>query len=131
MNTLELVAKAPLHTNVWADEAYAGLDAGIRYPVRLLHAHGIPTCQSCEGGEGHAYDLPSIDMTEPRAFEAMSVLEVAAVPVRSVLSIWRVEHAVPDARIWRVELHKALPERADDRPMFIAAHLHRDCWVNP
>src|SRR5438094_367647 len=119
-DTLELIAKAPLHTNVWNDGAYEDLDAGIRYSVRLLHAHGIPTCQSCEGGEGHSYRYPSIDMTESRAFEAMSVLEYAAVPVRSVSSIWRVEHAVPDERIWRIELRKALPERADDLPTFIA-----------
>ena len=31
---------------------YQGLDDGIRFAVRVLHAAGFETCQSCEGGPG-------------------------------------------------------------------------------
>jgi hypothetical protein len=126
--TLQLKAKVPIHSEVQGERFYDGIDPGIRFAVRLLHAHGIPTCQSCEGGEGHAYDVPSVDLNEPRAFEAMSVLECAGIAVRDVSSIWAVVDGVPDERIWRIRLRDSLHDRASDRPTFITGHLHRDCW---
>jgi hypothetical protein len=127
--TLELTPLFPLHTEAWADVDYEALDVGIRFAVRVLHAAGISTCQSCQGGEGHAYVYPSIDMTEARAFEAMAVLERYGIRVRDVSSIWRVEGGVPGEHIWRITLYEDVAARADERPMFIAAHLHRDCWI--
>lgn len=119
---------APVHTEIRSDKKYADMDPGIRYPVRLLNAHGIPTDESCQGGEGHACPRPCIFMPEPRAFEAMNVLQNAGVEVREVASIWSVDDGVPNERRWRLVLRRAMPERATDRPMFIAGHLHRDCW---
>lgn len=121
----------PVFTEVRSEKKYADMDPGIRYPVRLLHAHGIPTNESCQGGEGHAFHDPSIVMQEGRAFEAMNQLERCGIPVREVVSRWSVDDGVPNERSWVVVLRRALPERADDLPMFISGHLHRDLWVSP
>ena len=125
---LTLEPTAPLHVRVRSDEFYEGLDAGIRYAIRALHADGIPTCQSCEGGEGHAYARPSVDLSEDRAWEAMERLEARGIRVRDVSTIWRIENASPVERIWRITLRDKLTDRADTLPMFFTGHLHRDCW---
>ena len=36
------------------------VDAGIVRAVRILRSAGIPTYESCEGGEGHAFAEPTI-----------------------------------------------------------------------
>jgi hypothetical protein len=83
--------KMPIRSIIWSDESYLGLDAGIRFGVRVLHAHGIETCQSCQGGEGHCYDRPTIDMVagadDSEGFRALACLQT-------------------------------LEARADDKPMF-------------
>lgn len=38
----------------------AKIDIGIRPAVELLLEHGFNTFESCEGGHGHAFDLPTI-----------------------------------------------------------------------
>ena len=35
------------------------LDEGIRNAVVLLNKYGFKTFESCEGGEGHCYDVPN------------------------------------------------------------------------
>lgn len=42
------------------DETEWKLDAGIRGAVLLLRSRGIETLESCEGGEGHSYPVPTI-----------------------------------------------------------------------
>jgi hypothetical protein len=42
-------------------EPVTGCDLGIAGWVNLLRFHGIETCQSCQGGEGHSYPEPTID----------------------------------------------------------------------
>lgn len=129
VDTLEFLPEHPLHTAVWADASYENLDPGIRFAVRALHAAGISTCQSCQGGTGHAYEYPSIDMVDGRAFEAMTVLERHGISVRGVLSIWRIQDGVPEDRVWRIELREDVGGMVDQRPQFLTAHLHRDCWT--
>src|ERR1700680_2107984 len=36
------------------------IDLGIRQAVKRLQEHGIETCESCEGGPGHAYPEPTV-----------------------------------------------------------------------
>lgn len=42
------------------DESEWKLDEGIRDTVLLLRSGGIETLESCEGGEGHSYPVPTI-----------------------------------------------------------------------
>ena len=41
---------------------YADLDPGIRDVVRLLRDHGWNTTCSCQGGVGHSYQHPSVEI---------------------------------------------------------------------
>jgi hypothetical protein len=36
------------------------LDQGIAHYVHVLVEHGIETYESCEGGEGHAFPVPTV-----------------------------------------------------------------------
>src|SRR4051812_9208509 len=53
-------------TNIAGDiEAFAPavdmeLDAGIRQAVLILRRAGIETFESCEGGDGHAFEVPTV-----------------------------------------------------------------------
>ena len=125
---------ADFHTKMQSEAFYAGLDEGIRFPVRVLHAHGIETGQSCEGkngkhpagahGEGHSYDHPTIDLWgQPvelaTAFHAMTVLTTYGLEPDSVALRWRVINGLPVEPLWRVTLAKVFPERADEQPTFV------------
>jgi len=107
---------------VKSDKWYAELDPGIRFAVRILHARGIETQQSCEGGEGHAYDHPSIDIQSSgraNGFAALAALEDYGLRVRDVALMWTVDKGRPSEQFWRITLWQAWPERADEKPMFV------------
>lgn len=128
--TTDLTPTVPVHTSLASDGFYEGLDRGIVYAVRVLHAAGIDTSQSCQGGDGHAYEGPTVDVPE-RAFAAMETLESHGMPVREVSHRWLIVDGVPAQVVWSVELRHDAEKYADNRPMFIAGHLHRDCWATP
>lgn len=105
------------------EEFYRGLDPGIRFAVRVLHSAGIETCQSCQGGEGHAYDNPTIDLIagadEARGFAAIAALSEYGIPVIELAIVWPMCHGHPYEKLWRIVLKHAIPDRADERPIFI------------
>jgi hypothetical protein len=113
----------PLRTKVWGGpNAYAALDEGIRFAVRVLHAHGIETCQSCQGGDGHAYPVPTVDLlaaTDATGFAALAYLHGFGLPVVSVSKHWAVSNGEPYEMIWRIEFARPCPERADEPLMFL------------
>ncbi len=117
-----MTSAATSHSLMGSYEFYAQLDPGIRFPVRVLHAHGIETGQSCEGGKGHAYDKPTVDLrdggTRPVGFAALSALEDYGLRVADVALFWRVDKGVPVENFWRLTLRQAWPERADEVPIF-------------
>lgn len=112
----------PERSLVKSDKWYSHLDPGIRFAVRVLHARGIETGQSCEGGDGHAYDHPTIDLQDgsrrPAGFAALAALEDYGLGVHSISLHYRVDRGLPDECFWRVTLRQPWPERADDKPMF-------------
>lgn len=111
---------------VATEDWYAGLDAGIRFPVRVLHARGVETGQSCEGGEGHSYDRPTVDLRDggihPIGFAALTALEEYGLRVRDVALLWVIENGLPVETFWRLTLWQSWPERADERPIFTWAY---------
>jgi hypothetical protein len=79
------------------DGWYLRLDAGIRFAVRVLHAAGgVETCQSCQGGQGHAYDRATVDLIassdDALGFRALAALHEYRLPVRDVSLVWSVRH---------------------------------------
>lgn len=104
-----------------SDRWYQGLDEGIRFAVRVLHARGIETAQSCEGGERHSYDHPTVDLigAQPGAgFAALAALTEYGLRVRDLALLWTVRYGLPSESFWRLTLWQPWPERADEKPMF-------------
>ena len=102
---------------------YQGLDHGIRFAVRVLHAAGIETCQSCQGGKGHSYDRPTVDLIaradDATGFAALSSLTDYGLPVEGVAIHWNIRNGVPYEKLWRITFAAGLNDRADDIPIFI------------
>ena len=112
-----------------SEKWYSGLDDGIRFPVRVLHARGIETGQSCEGGEGHAYDHPTVDLlgnTPSAGFAALAALTEYGLRVRDVALLWPVNQGLPGENFWRITLCQPWPGRADEYPMFVWNYEARD-----
>lgn len=121
------VGALTVRDHMMPDAWYLALDAGIRFPVRVLHAAGgIETCQSCEGGAGHAYHAPSIDLIAngegALGFRALAALSECGIDVWEIALVWLVRHGLPVERVWRITLRRAYPERADERPIFISRY---------
>lgn len=68
------------------------LDTGIEAAVRVLHAAGIDTFESCEGGTGHAYPEPTVRFrgTEPEGHRAFLTAVSAGLPVAELRRTWPV-----------------------------------------
>lgn len=102
---------------------YARIDTGIRFPVRVLHAAGLETCQSCEGGPGHDYPVPSIELPtdggDSTGFAAMAALATFGLDVSEVSLVWSVSRGLPGGCVWRLTLRRAWPERADEELTFV------------
>lgn len=122
---LLLDPEIPLRTMVWTEPgAYDGIDAGIRFAVRVLHARGYETCQSCEGGEGHSYDNPTVDLIagsrDANGFGAVAELVPYGLQVTRVSQVWNLDPlGRPYETIWRIEFKRPFPERADEEMMFV------------
>jgi hypothetical protein len=112
----------PVRSMTVSEPWYEGLDVGIRFPVKVLHAKGIETGQSCQGGDGHSYDRPTIDLRDggsrPLGFAALAALEDYGLRVRDISLVWTIDKGIPVDNFWRITLRQAWPERADERPIF-------------
>lgn len=114
-------------TKIMPDSWYEILDEGIRFPVRVLHAAGLETCQSCQGGEGHDMPHPTIHLPSPGrdadGFHALAALASYGIDVLHVGIQWSVVQGMPTDRVWSIELRRAYPERATEKPNFVYACL--------
>lgn len=110
--------------NMMAPEPwYLKLDKGIRFPVRVLHAAGFETCQSCQGGKGHPYDQATIEMIatgdDSEGFGALAALQAYGLPVDAVAIVWPVKNGLPYERLWRITFSRDMQDRTHDKPIFI------------
>jgi hypothetical protein len=101
---------------------YRGLDPGIRFAVRVLHAAGFETGQSCQGGSGHAYGVPTVEIVaqgdDAIGFGALAALQSYGLPVDEIAIVWPIRHGIPYEKNWRITFSKTMESRADDRPIF-------------
>ncbi len=123
MATLKIHA-APLRDMMMPEEFYKGLDVGIRFAVRVLHAAGgVETCQSCQGGKGHSYDRPTVDMIATRddalGFRALAALAYYGLPVADVAIVWNIANRLPFEKLWRITFTRTMEERAEETPLFV------------
>jgi hypothetical protein len=68
------------------------IDPGIRKAVELFQKHEIETCESCEGGPGHAYPEPTVAFygTSEAGWRAVAVCLAYGLPVMSLRRVWDV-----------------------------------------
>jgi hypothetical protein len=121
------------------EKFYQRLDPGIRFAVRVLHANGFETCQSCaasgsfgEGsgkkkGDKHSYSEPAIDMpinsNDYEIFGALSSLAAYGLPVSNIAIVWNVQtNGLINEKIGRITFWCTMGERADEIPMFIYSY---------
>ena len=97
------------------------LDDGIAGAVEILVENGIETCQSCEGGEGHAYPTPTVEFLAGDAgvgFKALGIAFTHGLPVSSLSLFWSIQNGVPTWPYWKMELSEKTPRsiKANSRP---------------
>lgn len=115
----------PLRNMMWPEKSYKALDRGIRFAVRVLHAAGFETCQSCQGGKGHAYDRPTIDMlaqgNDARGFGALDALRQYGLLVDQIAIVWQIsaQNGLPYEKLWRITFAETMEARADEPPSFV------------
>lgn len=121
----------PLRDMMMPEEFYQGLDVGIRFAVRVLHATGgIETCQSCQGGKGHSYDRPTIDLiaggNDSKGFLALSALADYGLPVSNIAILWNVKNGLPYEKMWRITFDHTMENRANEKPIFVWCYRAQD-----
>lgn len=112
---------------MWPEKSYQSLDRGIRFAVRVLHAAGIETCQSCQGGKGHPYPEPTVELVaggdDAKGFAALAALRSYGLPVASIALVWRVENSTPFEKNWSITFYKTMEDRADEKPLFVYGYI--------
>jgi len=80
------------------------LDPGIRTAVETLHAAGIATFESCEGGKGHSYAEPTVRFHggSEEGLHALSVAIKAGLPVLDLRKVWPVIDSEPTGPWWEL-----------------------------
>jgi hypothetical protein len=99
-----------------------GLDSGIEHYVAILRSQGIETCQSCEGGPGHAYLEPTVDFLGGKAEGPRAVAAALAygLPVSELRRLWHVVDGEIEGPIWsmtfsaKADAHLALQRAKAD-----------------
>lgn len=114
----------PIRDMMMPESFYQALDAGIRFAVRVLHAAGgIETCQSCQGGKGHSYDRPTVDLiaghSDAIGFRALAALTDYGLPVADVAILWNIQNGLPYEKLWRITFRKTMEDRANDKTVFV------------
>jgi hypothetical protein len=117
----------PIRTKMREAKDYDDIDRGIVFAVKVLHAAGIATCQSCQGGEGHCYPEPSVDLvagpSDSDGFAALAALRDYGLPVSRVMLVWDIQNGLPYSKLWRITFVRSMEDRADDWPSF--EHCYR------
>ncbi len=93
----------------------SGLDPGIRHYVLILRSQGIETCQSCEGGDGHAYPEPTIEFWGGRAegLRAVAVAMAYGLPVAELRRVWNMQDGELIGPIWAITFSR---KKEEERP---------------
>src|ERR1051325_803363 len=81
------------------------LDRGIARAVDVLRAAGVETCQSCEGGAGHAFPEPTIEFygTSAAGWFALKVCLDHGFPVKQLRRFWCVQETnIPTGPYWAI-----------------------------
>jgi hypothetical protein len=81
---------------------YMRIDAGIRRHVRILFENGIETCESCEGGKGHAFPEPTVCFFggHGEGFRALGIALEHGLKVFELRRIYQILDGEPNGPYW-------------------------------
>lgn len=88
---------------LWLDD----LDPRIAPYVKVLHANGIETFESCEGGSDHAMPEPTIRFHggRPEGFRALAVAQTYNMPVSELRRSWPIIDGEPTGPYWELTFY--------------------------
>lgn len=88
------------------------LDIGITKAVRILRGHGVETYESCEGGDGHAYDRPTVRFhgSFGAGWHALQVALDHRLPVASLSRYWSIDDGEPAGPVWQMVFRPSVRE---------------------
>lgn len=84
-----------------------GCDPGVAEYVRVLREHGVETFESCEGGPGHAYPVPTVRFHGGRGegFGALAIAIQYGLPVGDLRRAWPVVDGEPTGPYWELTFY--------------------------
>lgn len=94
------------------------LDSGIAQFVKTLQEHGIETFESCEGGPGHAFPVPTVRFSggHEQGYRAVWVaLTFGPLPIDEIRRTWSVIDGALTGPEWEMTFFKKAP-RAEGVP---------------
>ena len=80
------------------------LDQGISYAVKVLRDGGVETFESCEGGDGHAFPVPTVRFhgNQAAGFMAVACAIDRGLPVAELRRFWRVIDGELEGPHWEI-----------------------------
>lgn len=86
------------------DDPDSPLDPGIAQAVVVLQGVGVETFESCEGGVGHAYPVPTVRFHggQPEGWRALSAAMTHGLPVAELRRVWPVNDGEPTGPWWEL-----------------------------
>jgi hypothetical protein len=80
------------------------LDLGIVRAVQILNEAGIPTFESCEGGEGHASPVPVVRFygSPGMGWKALAACLDHGLPVGELARCWDMDDGEPSGPYWKI-----------------------------
>lgn len=84
--------------------ALPGLDVGIAHYVAILRSQGIETCESCEGGTGHAFPEPTINFfgQAGEGLRAVAAAMTYGLPIAELRRVWSVQDSELVGPLWAI-----------------------------
>jgi hypothetical protein len=101
-----------LQTKRYIRQLLPGLDQGIRGAVKILLEHGIETFESCEGGAGHSFPVPTVRFygVPEAGWRVLSVCFAHGLPVDCLRRVWYVlDGNEPTGPQWELTFREFVP----------------------
>ena len=105
---MNIALKQPIaDREAFAPEVDMPLDPGIRDAVLIMREAGVETFESCEGGVGHAFDVPTIKFhgNAWAGYKALAVAMENGLAVRRCQRVWGVVDGQMEGPWWEIVLH--------------------------
>jgi hypothetical protein len=98
-------------TRCFIRELLPGLDPGIRGAVRVLIENRVETFESCEGGNGHSFPVPTVRFygTVEAGFRALAACIAHGLPVDALRRVWYVLDGEPTGPQWELTFRELVP----------------------